>query len=108
MQCVDFHGKVSGSKKASRLFHYRNAAAAPGSAGNVRSLRQSTQVEKNFAQPRTVFQIHIDKFKGHGLRTCAAYNRLRLDGADTLRELQSDQRSWRKMPFSGADSAAEI
>jgi hypothetical protein len=63
-----------------------DAATAPGAAGNVRSLRQAAEIKKDFEKAGTIFEIHIDKFKCHGLRTCTADDGLGFDSANALRQ----------------------
>src|SRR5439155_25037769 len=69
---------------------------------------ESTEFEQEVAETRPFFEVHIDKFKSHGLRASAADKGLRFDGAHTVRKLESEQRAGRKMTFPGADTAGEI
>ena len=79
-----------------------DAAAPAGTVGYLGGHGESTEFEQEFAETRAFFEVHIDKFKSHGLRASAADKGLRFDGAHTVRKLESEQRAGRKMTFPGA------
>src|SRR5271169_1840114 len=70
-----------------RLLIERYAAAPFAAIDHRRDLREATEFEQHLAEPRAILHLHIDKFKGHRLRTRAANNRLRLDVAHAVGKL---------------------
>src|SRR5713226_6301117 len=103
-------GSSGASNQSSRNLVLRDGhAATPPRA--VRSLRregQATQLHQQFPEPAAVFQIHFHKLESHGLRPRASDDRLYLDVAHTVRDLESQERTRRKMTLAGAHATAQI
>src|SRR5690242_8894019 len=95
-------------KFAGLALHQRHAAASSATIRHRSEGWQSTKLHQYFSQSGAVFQIHIDKFKGHRLRTRAPDNSLSLDVPHSLRKLERKERTGREVAFTGADASAEI
>src|ERR1700681_714815 len=60
-----------------------DASAPTGTIDGRCRWGQGPQFQQQFSQPRALFQIHIDKFKSHGLRARTTDDGLRFDIPDT-------------------------
>src|SRR5580704_10032943 len=90
------------------VFQHRDAAAALGAVRCLGCHRKTAKFQQQFAKTRALFEIHIDEFERHRLRTSATYDRLRPDRPHTVRETERQHRARSKVPVAGANPAAQI
>src|SRR5580704_7523769 len=80
--------------------------ATPGTVRCLGRHGQAAELQEQLPQSRPIVQIHLDKFKGHGLRPSSPHNRLGLDGTHAVRKPQGQERARRQVAISRTYAAS--
>src|SRR5580698_1603032 len=93
---------------AALIFKHRDTAAALRAIRRLSGHRQTAEFQQQFTEPCAFFEIHIDEFKCHRLRTSATNDSLRLDRAYAVRKTEAEHRSGSKVSVTRSDAAAKV